>query len=195
MDVIRVVDRFGDPEPAALVPRHRDRLHDVRLRGEQLETEARRHLDARHRGRGGERLLQLERRVATLVVRDVARLLIGERRHLVALPLPAYAVADRPEDAVAHERLESLLVPRALVVAVSRIEHAALPLVAHPGPGLALATLDTLLEHDAVGVVVLVDVRLVPRLERRETLHHRVLGTHRDGGERSGAVTVKLPAH
>ena len=40
LQLVRVVDRLGDPQPAALVPVHADRLADLRLGGEQLGLES-----------------------------------------------------------------------------------------------------------------------------------------------------------
>ena len=52
--LVRIVDRFDHPQPAALVERERDGLDDVRFAGEQLELELGRSLDELHRVVGGE---------------------------------------------------------------------------------------------------------------------------------------------
>ena len=67
--LVRIVDRLDDPQPPALVEVERDRLDDVRLAGEELELELRRHLDELHRVVRRERQLILRRRIAALVVR------------------------------------------------------------------------------------------------------------------------------
>ena len=89
---VGVVDGLGDPEPAAVVPGHADRLADLGLGGEELRLEPGRHDHVLHRFLGRERLLHLADRLALrapLAARQVVgnvdrRLVVGER--LQALP-------------------------------------------------------------------------------------------------------------
>ena len=69
--VVRIVLRLGDPQPSALVPRHRFRVAgDQRFGGEQLQLEAGRDLHVLRRLGRRERLLQSRRGTPPLVVRD-----------------------------------------------------------------------------------------------------------------------------
>ena len=43
----RIGHPFRHPDPPAVVEAHRDRLHDVRLRGDQIDRESRGHLHPR----------------------------------------------------------------------------------------------------------------------------------------------------
>ena len=78
--LVRVIDRLGNPQAAALVPGEADRVDDVRLAGEQLQAEAHRCLGVVHAVLRLERELVRQRLGALLVVGDVAALLIFERR-------------------------------------------------------------------------------------------------------------------
>ena len=55
----RVLDALGDPDPPAVVERHRDRVDDVRLAGDQLDREA---LGHGHLGLSFGRRIRLVRR-------------------------------------------------------------------------------------------------------------------------------------
>ena len=106
-------------------------------------------------------------------------------------------IAARGEtDAPFDEVLEAGVGPRALVVPPGRVEDAAGPLRAHPGPGLVVIPLDPLLEHRPAAVVVLrVHVRLVPALEAAEALHHRVAGSEDRRAKLPRAVLLELRPH
>ena len=67
LHVVRIIDGDADPQPAALVPGHGDRLAaEVRLAGEELHLEAGRVLIVLHRLFGRQRLLHLGDRRAAL---------------------------------------------------------------------------------------------------------------------------------
>ena len=119
LKLVWVIHRFDHPEAAALVPGHVDWVDDIRLGSEQLHAEADRHLRVLHAVLGRERELILERLGAALVVRDVAALLVLERRPLgdkVVITL-AGLVSDRPQDAALDELVKIAVAPDALVVA------------------------------------------------------------------------------
>ena len=193
--LVRVVHRFDHPQPAALVERHRDRLDDVRLAGEQLDLELARRLDELRRVRRGEGQLILGGRIALLVIRHVEPVDVGDRRDLQLLPASPRHVVHGPCDGALHQGLELRLAPRALVVAVGRVEHAAFPLGAHPRPRLPSLRVDALHQHGPVNRVVLrVDVGFIPRHERLQALRDRVRRLDDLGGELAGAVALKLSA-
>ena len=74
-DAVRVVAGLGDPEAAAGVPGERDRLHDVRLGGEEHQLQVGGDLRALHAALDGIRLLEGQRLRALLIIGDVAVLL------------------------------------------------------------------------------------------------------------------------
>ena len=82
-DATRVGVGLGDPEPAAVVDRHRDRLDDVGLAGEERDLEPRRD---RHRPRGllgaeaGVRVDVEGSRAAAVAGRPASRRAAGSRR-------------------------------------------------------------------------------------------------------------------
>ena len=186
LHLVRVVDRLGDVEPAEVVPRHRDRLEDLRLRDEQLRLEAVGQRQVLLRFLGRERLLHLADRLAQgapagagRVERDLG-LLVLERleplRH--AGPRVEHVpLVRRPADAALDQIMEAGMAPGAGVVAVRGVEDASLALRADPRPGLGAGLVVAGLEDVAVLRVVLgVDVRLVPGAERFEALDDRVIG-------------------
>ncbi|CAA9388778.1 MAG: hypothetical protein AVDCRST_MAG64-1080 [uncultured Phycisphaerae bacterium] len=197
--LVRVVERLGDPQPPALVPRHRDRLEDLRVAGEQLGLEPGRGDHVRHRLLGGDRLLDLGDQVpgrAPRLVRQVVRglaLAVLERRQLgLRLQRP---VAGRPADAALQQVLKVLVPPGPLVVAPGGVEHPALAV--RPGPGVRLLALLVVpgRQHLAALLVVhLVDVRLVPALDLPQAFEHRVVGLGVRLLEHAGAVPLEPPA-
>ena len=68
---VRILDVLHDPEPAALVEAHRDRLLDDRLREHLIEAQIVR--DSEGLGRFGGRQLRLLRRASPMPVRGVQR--------------------------------------------------------------------------------------------------------------------------
>ena len=94
--------------------------------------------------------------------------------------------------AVFDQRMEAGMAPGALVVPVGGVEDASVAVGADPRPRLTVIALHAFHQHRAVGVVVGVDVRLVPRLERRQALHHRMAGLGDFGGESGRAVFHEL---
>ena len=69
-----ILEALGDPDPAPLVERHRDRVDDVRLAGDELDGEA---LGHRHLL---DRLLRRERRPGRLVLGVGDDIVLGARR-------------------------------------------------------------------------------------------------------------------
>ena len=130
---VRVVDRFDDPQPAALVEVERDRFDDVRLLREQLQLELGRHLDELHRVVRRERQLVLRHRIAVLVVRDDEGVDVGDVGHLHLDVGAARRLVDGPDDRLLDQLLEVRVAPRRRLVAVSGVEHPALALRSHPG--------------------------------------------------------------
>ena len=191
LELVRVIDSLDHPEASALVPRHVDRVDDIRLGGEQLHAEADRHLRVLHAVLGRERELVLERLGAALVVRDVAALLVLERRPLgdeVVITLTRL-VADRPQDAALDELMKIAVAPDALVVARGGVKHAALALRAHPRPRLRLGVRIARHrlahhQHRAVfRVVIVVKIGLVPGGELLHVLHRGMIRLHDFGRE------------
>jgi hypothetical protein len=94
--VIRIIQRLGYPEPTSFVEGHRDRVHDVGLRREELQLEAGRHLPVRQRSLGAQGLLQ-PRWLGPIIVdgnrnRGVG---IGEGFEIQRLPPRAHLVRER----------------------------------------------------------------------------------------------------
>ena len=71
LDAVRIIPRFHDPAPPALIPRESDRLGNIRLAGEEFQFAIRRHLRAFHAGFDAHAKLQRERFWALLVVRHL----------------------------------------------------------------------------------------------------------------------------
>ena len=92
--VVGIVPRLGDPQPPALVPRHRYRVAgDQRLGREELQLEAGRDLHVLRRFGRRERLLQSRRGIPPLVVRDRHR---GRRCTAAARSRARRVVPQRP---------------------------------------------------------------------------------------------------
>ena len=194
-DFVRIVHRLDHPQAAALVERHGDRLDDVGLAREQLDLELARRLDELQRVRRRERQLIPGGRIALLVVRHVEPVHVGDRRHLHLLPGLARGIVHGPGDGALDQRLELGLAPRALVVAVGRVEDASFPLRADPRPRFPALRVHALHQHRPIdGVVLRVHVGFVPRQERLHALRDRVRGLDDLGGELAGAVPLKLAA-
>ena len=75
LHAMRVIGGLADPKAAAGIPSERDRLRDVRLRGEEHQLHVRRDLRTLHTALDRERLLEGQRLGAPLVVGHVAILL------------------------------------------------------------------------------------------------------------------------
>ncbi len=192
---VGVVDGFDHPEAPPGIERERDGLDDVGLAREQLEVELGRHGDELHRVGCRERHLVLRRGIALLVVRHVEAVEVDDLGHPQALPRLARRVGDRPARALLDELLETRLAPRALVVPVRRVEHAALALRPHPRVRLAALLVDAFHQDRAIDrVVSRVDVGLVPRREGRETAHGRVVRRDDLRAELPRAVRLELAA-
>ncbi len=194
-DLVRVVHRFDDPEPAPLVERHRDRLDDVRFTGEQLDLELAGRLDELRGIDRRKRQLVFGGRIALLVVRHVEPVDVGDGRDLQLLPASPRRVVDGPRDGALDQGLELRLAPRALVVAVRRVEHAAFALRAHPRPRLPPLRVHALhQDRPARGVVLRVHEGFIPRHEGLHALRDRVRGLHDLGGELARPLALKLAA-
>ena len=70
---VRIIKRFNHPRTPTLIPRHVDGLHDIGLRGEELQLEIRRCLRVTHAVPWGQRRLILHRLWPTLAIRHLAR--------------------------------------------------------------------------------------------------------------------------
>jgi hypothetical protein len=194
-DAVRIVGGFDEPQPAVLVERERNRLADHRLAGEQLEPELGRELDELHRVRRRERHLVLRRRIPLLVVGHVEAVDVLDVGHLQRLPRRPRLLVHGPHRGPLDQRLEPGISPRALVVTEGGVEHAAAVLGPHPGIRLASVRVHAIHEHGtALRVVPRVDVCLVPRLERLEPAHDRVVRPDDLRREFAGAVARELPA-
>ena len=119
LEFVRVVHRLDDPQPATLIPRHVDRINNIRLGGEQFHAETDRHLRVFHALRRRERELVFERLGAAFVVRDVAALLIFKRGTTRKEVVVAFTglVANRPKNATLEQLMKTGVVPHSLVVA------------------------------------------------------------------------------
>ena len=216
LQLVRIVERLRDPQPAALVPVHADRAIDVGIGREQLRLEADRRHQVLLRLLRVERLLHLRQRLVLAGpasrrgVERHLRFLILER--LDVRPLRRHCrwpgvdrggerhgngriLADGPADAPFDEVLEARVAPGPLVMAPRRVEDAALALRPHPGPRLLLAFLFAVFEDRPIlGIVLRVDVGLVPALERREALHDRMRRIAGNGADGAGVVPGELSA-
>ena len=195
LQLVGVVHRDGGPEPAALVPGRGDRFAalEVRVGGEEFEPEPLGHGVVRQRLLGRERLLHRRDRLgqgapgfARRVERHLGGHLLevgrrrGDRRHLRGVDVGAGeggVLAAGPAGAAFEEVVEAGVAPGALVVAPGGVEDAALAFVTHPRPRLLQVAVGADFEDRAAGgVVLVVDVGLVPALEAREAGRHRVFG-------------------
>ena len=79
LHAVRIIASLADPEATTRVPGERDRLHDVRLGGEEHQLQVGGHLGALHAAFHGVRLLEGQRLRAFLVIGDVAVLLADFR--------------------------------------------------------------------------------------------------------------------
>ena len=189
LQVVRIVLRLGNPQPAARVPGHRFRVPgDQRLGGEQLQLEPRRDLEVLRRLARRERLLQSRRGTPAFVVRDRDDAVgVAERRELERRELRRDMRSDGPGDGVPDQRVEIRIAPDLLVVAVGGVEDPPAPLGPHPRPRLTTCRVDALHQHGTVGWIVRgVDGGLVPDRERLQPLHHRMRGVHERRRELAG---------
>src|ERR1043166_1739750 len=97
-----------------------------------------------------------------------------------------------PADAVIDKRHELRIAPRALVVAPRGVEYVALANFAHPCVRLVAFVIASFREHDAIRVVLRMNVALVPAFNRRESFHHRMFAVDDRLLENSRAVTLEL---
>ena len=223
-EFVRVVDRLADPQPAALVPRHRDRLGgEVALVGVEADGQPLRHDHVRQGLLRGERRLHERPRLrlrppvlAGGVVRDLradvdvlerrpVRGHVRHRRDLEPLPLgeggdDARVVAAGPADAALQEITEAGVREGPPVVPPRGVEHAALAVGANPRPRFAVVAVG-LLPADAdredgavVRVVEVMDVGFVPRREAVEPGRDGVVRLDDRRPEHAGPVLQKLPA-
>ena len=173
--LVRVVEGLGNPHPSALVERKRDRFDDIGFGGEEVEGELGRNLHELHRLVDGERQLVLGRRIAVLVVRHAHAVDVGDRGDLELLERHARGLGHTPDDRALDERLKPGIVPGPLVVAIRRVEDAALALRAHPRPWAPSGAVGAFHQHGAVGGVLLREGNgLVPCGEGLDALHCRV---------------------
>ena len=203
LKVVGVIDRFGNPESASLIPGEPDGFHDVRFVGEET------HLKFGKRGQVFHRLGRVERHLhranrlalgAPLCVRRVVgqrgrRLDVFERLQTGAWLELCRCIGRRPTDAILDQCLKTGIRPGAFVMAPSGIKHPALAVLAHPGIGFDAFVIAALGEHDPVGIVFCVNVILVPAPDRRKTGHHRVVRHDNRFLEHAGGVALELPAH
>src|ERR1043165_456673 len=96
-----------------------------------------------------------------------------------------------PADAVVDERDKLRIAPRPLVVTPSSVEHAALANFTHPRVRLVTFFVASFREHDAIRVVLRVNVTFVPAFNRRESFRHGMLTVHDRLLENSRAVTLE----
>ena len=210
LELVRVVDRFANPQAAALIPIHRDRLAgEVVLGGEQfqLKTLRRRVMFSRIGRR--ERQLHFGQRFAAgrLVVGDFRtdihvrerRRVGGDRRHRQRFEAArrrrrerrhdSRILAASPADPSFHQIDEPRIAEGPLIVSPSRVKDASLAVRADPGPWFAfaavrLSALNAVFKHRAMPLVVLgVDIGFVPAFEAAKTFH--------DGMGRFGAFHAK----
>ena len=195
-DLVGIIDRLGDPQPAALVPVHADRLaaeicgsaanscsSKPTGRDDVLHRLGRRRAAAASCWIGSPscpaacRRIERERWPSTY---SNGLTSLRERRHLGRVgerPATTRGIAaDGPADAALDQILEAGVAPGAFVVAPGGVEDAALALRAHPGPRLLAVAFDAVFQDGAVLLVVLgVDVGFVPALEAAEALHDRMV--------------------
>ena len=119
------------------------------------------------------------------------RLHVGELGKLEFLDEVRLGFTHRPHDSAVNEVVILVSVPAAVVVTGGGIKDAALAIRANPGPGFLL----TLLEHDPVFIVLLVNVGFVPGFENVGiTLHDRVFVVHFVNLEHTRAMRLELRA-
>ncbi len=218
-EFVRVVDRFAEPEPAPRVPRHGERLADIRFRGEEPQFEVIGMHIVLERFFRRERKLHLVPLAVSLarpaggIVRHLGfhilkRLHVGTTgRHLRLIGGEVGVgagelgvVAAGPTDAAFDEIVKACVRPRALIVPPGRVEDAALGVRARPGPGLGkffavVVFLGVRFQHHAVRFVVLgVVIRFVEALETGEPAHDFMVGQGDGRTHHLFAMPLKLGA-
>ena len=160
VQVVRIVDTFDDPQPAAVVPVHADRFDNIGLGGEQLHFKS---------GRDDHVLQGLLRRnrqlhlipFAVAAARSCRRIegdfridvLEGFQRRAAGRLASGDQLFIRyyPADAGVDQAMKTGVAPHAVIVTASRVEvHAALAVLADPGPRFAVVAFDALHQDDAV---------------------------------------------
>ena len=180
LHVVGIVERFRDPQPAALVEGHANRLLHVWLTGHELQLESRPKHHVLHRDFWRQRVLHRSERIGRRspgLSRGIERNLGRRIGEVIALGLRLHRpVARRPANAAFQQIYKIRIGPRSLIVPPGGIEHPPVALRARPGVRLLVIALNPIRQNRAVLLIVhFMHVRLIPTLDRIQPLLNRMI--------------------
>ena len=195
LELIGIVQRLAQPQPAITVKTHGQRLADARLSSHQINLHATGHMHQRtallRRERLGHGALHILA-AGWLVERHARRHPLD---HWLCRPRPHKPIARRPAHPALDEVMKARVHPRPRIVSPSRVEDTATPFRTRPGPRLITITLTTRLQQHAIRRVPMVHIGFVLAGKRQVARQCGMRGPYEVRGEVLKAMALELRSY